>query len=411
MKTTLSVPKLRFREFSDKWQKKRLGDIAKIYDGTHQTPSYTRSGVPFYSVEQVTGNDFENTKFISEEVYQQELKRVVVEKGDILMTRIGDIGTAKYISWDVRASFYVSLALIKQSEEYNSQFLEQYIKTDLFQNELWQRTIHVAFPKKINLGEIGNCEIVVPSIQEQEKIAKFLIMVDEFVATLQKKISLLKKYKEGVTQAIFTQKLRFMDENNTPFPDWQEKKLGDLFKISSSKRVYETDWRTGGVPFYRTREVLNLIDGKKIKNPIFIEESLYRKYISTYGAIEKGDMLVTGVGTIGKMYVVKGDHDFYFKDGNVIWLKHNPNVSSGFMYHYFQTRFIKKQINDNASITTVGTYTIDDAKKTRVSMPDIKEQRKIAEFLTIIDDKVKLEERKLEQTKNFKKALLQQMFV
>ncbi|MFM6250287.1 MAG: restriction endonuclease subunit S, partial [Dolichospermum sp.] len=118
---------------------------------------YQESGIPFYSVEHVTSNNFKDTKFIAKEVFEKENKRVKLEKGDILMTRIGDIGTPKYIDWDVEASFYVSLALLKQSKKINSLFLAHYIKTNLFQNELHQRTIHVAFPKKINLGEIGYC--------------------------------------------------------------------------------------------------------------------------------------------------------------------------------------------------------------------------------------------------------------
>ena len=95
------------------WSRINLRDIARIYDGTHQTPNYVESGVPFYSVEHVTSGNFDDTKLISEEVFAAESRRVVVEKGDILMTRIGDVGNAKYIDWNVRASFYVSLALLK----------------------------------------------------------------------------------------------------------------------------------------------------------------------------------------------------------------------------------------------------------------------------------------------------------
>ena len=95
MEKQKNIPKLRFPEFEGKWEFKRLGDVAEIYDGTHQTPKYVKSGIPFYSVEQVTSNDFNNTKFISEDVYMIESKRIVIEKGDILMTRIGDIGTLR----------------------------------------------------------------------------------------------------------------------------------------------------------------------------------------------------------------------------------------------------------------------------------------------------------------------------
>ncbi len=106
------------------WDMKKLGEIAKIFDGTHQTPNYVDNGIPFFSVENVTANNFTNTKYISKDIFEKENKRVKIEMGDILMTRIGDIGTVRYIDWEVEASFYVSLALIKQSKLYNSEWFD-----------------------------------------------------------------------------------------------------------------------------------------------------------------------------------------------------------------------------------------------------------------------------------------------
>lgn len=175
--------KLRFKDEKDNnfadWRKTKLKNAADIFDGTHQTPKYKKSGVPFYSVEHLTANNFTNTKYISEDIFLKENKRVKIEKGDILMTRIGDIGTARYIDWDVNASFYVSLALIKCSVSCNSKYLTQYISSKKFQNEIWNRTIHVAFPKKINLGEIGECFIKLPSLEEQKVIADFLFSISD----------------------------------------------------------------------------------------------------------------------------------------------------------------------------------------------------------------------------------------
>jgi len=185
------------------WEEKKLSDITKYYDGTHQTPNYVPKGVPFYSVEHVTANQFVKTKFISEEVFEKENKRVKLENGDILMTRIGNIGKAKYIDWDVRASFYVSLALIKQNSSFSSKYLSQYINAIFFQRELWKRTIHVAFPQKINLGEIGNCLVKLPSIEEQHKIADFLGDIDLKIDTLKIKIEKAQAFKKGLLQKMF----------------------------------------------------------------------------------------------------------------------------------------------------------------------------------------------------------------
>ena len=203
------IPQLRFPGFSGVWRENRLGNIARIFDGTHQTPKYVENGIPFYSVEHITANQFDDTKYISEEVFERENMRVKLEREDILMTRIGNIGMAKYIDWNVNASFYVSLALIKKNESFNSKFLSQLIHSPNFQRQLWKRTIHVAFPQKINLGEIGKCESILPTKPEQQKIAAFLTAVDNKIEQLSKKQELLGEYKKGLTQQIFSQAIRF----------------------------------------------------------------------------------------------------------------------------------------------------------------------------------------------------------
>ena len=196
---------LRFKDdngqpFPD-WEERKLGEVAYIYDGTHQTPEYVKHGIPFYSVEHVTSNNFNETKFISEKVFEKELKKI--RKGDILMTRIGDIGTARYIDWNVKASFYVSLALIRMHEKLNSKFFCHYFNANDFQRELWNRTIHVAFPKKINLGEIGECRITIPVHTEQTKIANFLSAIDEKINTAQQQIEKTESWKRGLLQQMF----------------------------------------------------------------------------------------------------------------------------------------------------------------------------------------------------------------
>ena len=230
----VKIPKLRFPGFEDVWEEKKLGQLTKIYDGTHQTPTYVKHGIPFYSVEHLTANNFQDTKFISNEVFEKENSRVRIEKNDILMTRIGDIGTARLIDWNVNASFYVSLALVKQSEKLNSKYLSLYINSVNFQKELWKRTIHVAFPKKINLGEIGESYLKFPQLPEQQKIASFLGSVDEWLENLRSQKLKLEQYKKGIMQKIFSQQIRFKDKKGNDFAEWEEKRLGEVCEKKSS---------------------------------------------------------------------------------------------------------------------------------------------------------------------------------
>jgi len=185
------------------WEEKKLGAISKVYDGTHATPQYVEEGVPFYSVEHLTANQFENTKYISEAVYERENRRVRLEKNDILMTRIGDIGTVRLLDWDVKASFYVSLALIKSTDHFASAYLVQFIRTDFFQRQLHSRTLHVAFPKKINLGEISQCTVMLPCKEEQFKISEYLEAIDKKIVQVSKQVTSAKTLKKGLLQQMF----------------------------------------------------------------------------------------------------------------------------------------------------------------------------------------------------------------
>ncbi|HCG6886589.1 restriction endonuclease subunit S [Vibrio parahaemolyticus] len=197
------------KAFEGEWEEVELGKITSIYDGTHSTPKYVEKGIPFYSVEHLTRDEFSNTKFITEEVFKKENKRVKLERDDILMTRIGDIGTAKHLNWDVCASFYVSLALIKANKsKFNSAYMGYYINSHEFHRELYKRTIHVAFPKKINLGEINHCKVLLPSISEQQKIAFVLTAADKEIELLAAKLAHFKQEKKALMQQLLTGKRR-----------------------------------------------------------------------------------------------------------------------------------------------------------------------------------------------------------
>ena len=198
---------LRFKDSNGndypEWEEKKLGNISKIYDGTHQTPNYVEKGVSFFSVENITNNNFFNTKYVTEETYIENNKKRKIEKNDILMTRIGSIGESKLIDWDIKADFYVSLALIKLEENNNSSYINQFIKTDFFQKELDKRTLKVAFPQKINLSDIGECLVKLPCLEEQEKIANFLSSIDNKIDNLTSELEDLKEFKKGLLQQMF----------------------------------------------------------------------------------------------------------------------------------------------------------------------------------------------------------------
>jgi type I restriction enzyme, S subunit len=207
----LLTGKKRLPGFSGEWEAKKLGEIAGIKDGTHQTPKYVRSGIPFYSVENVTRDDFKDTKFISEEEHSFLTKDYKIEKGDILMTRIGSIGDCKYIDWDVVASFYVSLALLKIRKGCSAKFLSYYSNSAYFKNELDLNSLLSAIPKKINLGQIANVRLEIPkSFKEQIAIAQVLSDMDAEIEALEKKRDKYKMMKQGMMQELLTGRTRLI---------------------------------------------------------------------------------------------------------------------------------------------------------------------------------------------------------
>lgn len=402
------IPKLRFSGFIGEWEIKKLGDLAKIFDGTHQTPNYVKSGVPFYSVEQVTSNNFTDTKFIAEEVYDHEIKRIVIERGDIIMTRIGDIGTVKYVDWDVKASFYVSLALIKKSGQYSSKFLAQYIKTSNFQHELWNRTIHVAFPIKINLGEIDNCIVRIPRQDEQEKIAGFLTLVDERITMIDKRVKLLKQYKKSIMQKVFSQQIRFKDETGKDYPAWQHITLDDVLTFARNGLSIEQNTRNLGRKVTRI-ETISTGSVNPMKTG-YIDTDLD---ISEY-KLKVGDLLFSNINSpsqIGRTVYVDREYDIYH-GMNLLCLRVD-NENSPLYVYYLLTSHKYKQYFEAICNKAVNQASINqtDLKKTKIVMPSKEEQCKVADFLASLDDKIKLTEEQLVQAKTFKKSLLQRMFV
>ena len=192
-------PELRFPGFTDAWEQRKLEDVCNVYDGTHQTPRYTNSGVMFVSVEDI--ETLESNKYITEEDFKSEFK-VFPEYGDILLTRIGDVGSANVILDEIKRAYYVSLALLKP-KDINSLFLLALLSSSSVQSEIWRRTLHIAFPKKINKNEINKVIVNQPSIPEQKKIGKLFFSLDQTITLHQRKLEHLQIQKKSLLQKLF----------------------------------------------------------------------------------------------------------------------------------------------------------------------------------------------------------------
>lgn len=193
--------------------------------------------------------------------------------------------------------------------------------------------------------------------------------------------------------------------------DWEQRKLGDMMDVTSVKRIRQSDWTDSGVRFLRARDIVAESKNEEVSEPLFISQEKYDEYSAVSGKVEKGDLLVTGVGTIGVPMLINSEEPLYFKDGNIIWFKNKNAIDGRFFYHLFNGLNVQKFIKESAGTGTVGTYTIENGKKTPINLPLRKEeQEKIGEYFSNLDHLITLHQRKCEETKKLKKYMLQKMF-
>ena len=162
--------------------------------------------------------------------------------------------------------------------------------------------------------------------------------------------------------------------------EWPIKKLGEIYKIGSSKRVLKSEWKTNGVPFYRGREVTRLAADGFVDNELFISEDHFAELSKEYGVPEADDIVITAIGTIGNAHVVRKSDRFYFKDASVLWMKRIADVSSEFIRFWLKSALFFEQL-DRGNGATVDTLTIQKLQSVDLRLPPLEEQKRIVDIL------------------------------
>ena len=379
------VPKLRFKEFSDEWEEKKLGEISEVKDGTHDSPKYIEVGFPLITSKNVKKGkvDLSEVNYISKEDYDSINRRSKVSKGDILMGMIGTIGNLAIVD---KEDFAIkNVALIKEKKELKNIFLIQFLESDIFKKKI-SLSNEGGTQKFISLKNIRNFTFFIPQLHEQEKIANFLSSVDKKISLTEEKLELFRKYKKGVMQKIFSQKLRFKDSEGNDYPEWEEKKLGEICKICTGKLDANAMVENGKYRFYTCAKEFYYID-----NYSFDTEAL----------------LISGNGAnVGYIHYYKGKFNAYQRtyvldsfEENIIFIKY-------ILERNLRTRIEKEKNSGNTPYIVLSVLT-----DMILQIPFLEEQQKIADFLSSIDNKIENMEKELKGLKKFKKGLLQQMFI
>jgi len=403
MSAKMNVPELRFGEFSGEWEEKRLNELGNFKNGLNKSKEDFGHGFPFVNLMDVFGKDVvKNENFDLVNANEKDLTLYNLKKGDILFIRSSvkreGVGETVLIREDLPNTTYSGFLIRFREKKDNLDLLfKKYcFKTKIFRNHLLSLSTTSA-NTNINQESLNRLKINLPLKLEQEKIASFLSSVDSKIEQLSKKKTLLEQYKKGVMQKFFSQTLRFKNDDGSEFPEWVEKKLGEVSIITMGQSPDSSSYNTDndGVPLIQGNA--DIKDRKT--NP--------RQSTNKPTKMCEIDNLIltvrAPVGAIAKCF-----HNACMGRG-VCSIKNNKFSNIEFLYQ-FLLDFEKKWISleQGSTFTAVSS---NDIKSLKINLPSLKEQTKIANFLSSLDKKIELTDKELNATKEFKKALLQKMFV
>ena len=404
----MNIPQLRFSEFQGDWEKHNLGEIASFSKGKGISKAdivedgatecirygelYTTYGETIEEVKSRTNIDVDDL--------------VLSEANDVIIPASGetqiDIATASCVLRDGIA-LGGDLNIIKT--ENNGVFLSYYLnnkkKLEIASLAQGISVVHL-YASQLSLLELN-----LPTKEEQDKISLFVRSTDEKIQALKKKHSLLEQYKKGVMQKLFSQALRFKDENGNDFPDWDVKKLGEVanFRRGSFPQPYGLpEWYDdeNGMPFIQVYDVDdNMLLKPQTKNKISelgAKQSVF---------VEKGTLVITIQGSIGR--IAKTQYDAYVDRTLLIFQSYKTQMNVDyFKYVVFLLFEIEKT---KAPGGTIKTITKEVLTEFEIQIPCLAEQTAIANFLSAIYEKINAQTQYITSLEQWKKGLLQKMFV
>jgi type I restriction enzyme S subunit len=406
-------PLIRFPEFKDAWEHKQLNELLSEAKKRNEDLKYGKDEVLSVSGELGIVNQIEHLgrSYAGVSVHQYH----VVEVGDIVYTKsplkANPFGIIKLNKGKAGiVSTLYAVYKVNQQTAYGP-FIDYYFSLDANTNRYLRPLVKKGAKNdmKINNAYVLHDRIFAPTIPEQKRIASFFTVLDKKIAELKQKKNLLEQYRKGVMQKLFSQELRFKDENGKEFPKWKNFKIGDIASlIKDGTHGTHKDSTIGN---YYLLSAKNVVDGtirieesdRKISKEDF--DLIYKNY-----NLKNDDILLTIVGTIGRTAMWNDNIKNVAFQRSVAFLrfeKHLPEfIYQLFNQEQFQLELLKRQVVS----AQPGIY-LGDLAKIKINIPNIEEQSKIANFLRTIDDKITRTNSQLEETKRFKKGLLQNMFI
>ena len=393
----MSVPALRFNEFSSCWIKKKLGEVSTYTKGfAFKSDDYQENGTRIVRVSDLTASAIkqDNQMIFIDSLKAAKYSSYKLNNGDIVITTVGSkpelfesaVGRGILITKNDEGLLNQNLLKLNSSEKMNNSFLFRQINSERYIAHIKNIQRGNANQSNITLKDLFEFDVFIAESKEQTKVANFLTAVDEKITQLTQKHDLLTQYKKGVMQQIFCQELRFRDDDGQDFPEWEDKLLGQLCSITTGKLDANAMVADGQYRFYTCAREYYQID----------------KY-----AFDTEALLISGNGAnVGYIHYYKGKFNAYQRtyvldnfEQNIIFVKY-------FLDEFLHVRIFKEAKEGNTPYIVMGTLTDMEIK-----IPPLPEQTKIANFLTAIDEKITATQTQLQAVKQYKQGLLQQMFV
>jgi type I restriction enzyme S subunit len=416
MEKPKNAPKLRFPEFSDVWKRDTVGRHVDFLSGfpfkSEDITDDSTGHILMRGINISTGK-IRHSKDLDKYYLGDttKLKKYLLNKGDLVIGMDGSkVGkNSALIDEQNKDSLLVQrVARLRSIDNSCLPFIYHHINSSKFHAYVDTVKTSSGIPH-ISAKQIQTFSISFPSLAEQQKIASFLSTVEYKIQQLTRKKSLLEKYKKGVSQKLFNQEIRFKDEDGKDYPGWQQKALSDVADIKGGKRIpkgFELQAENNGLPYITVSDMKNgSVSLEKIR---YVPERA-KDQIKNY-KISVDDIFISVAGTLGVVGIIplKLNNANLTENANKLT---NLKCNQRYLFQLLQSDCFLRLIN---SVQTVGAqpklaiYALAGFKFT---LPSNNEQKKIADFLTAIDNKINLLAEEIEKTQAFKKGLLQQMFI
>ena len=422
-KDSLNVPKLRFEGYNEEWKKIKLGEHLNICRGASPRPiekyiTMQSNGINWIKIGDISPK--ENViKTTKEKITEEGAKHSrYVRKGDLILSNSMSFGRPYILEID--GCIHDGWLLIQDLEKlFDKKYLCYLLDSDTVKHQYRK---YAAGGVVINLNSelVRSVSVFIPKVQEQEKIASFLTLIDKKIEKQKELIELLKKYKRGLLSQIFSQKLRFKDKNGNNYPDWEEKTLNNIFDIvtdfvaAGSFADLRKNVQYNEKPdFAQLVRTVDLKNNFKNKDFVFISESAY-KYLWRVNLNEDALILPNIGANIGEVYYIysfKLPYKNNVLGPNAILLK-SANNNLYYLYSRCLTDNFRKQLFLQVGASGQPKFNKTDLKKIKIQISiNTDEQNKISEFLSKFDDRIQQEESRLNYLQMYKKGLLQQLFI